>query len=206
MALLELDHLAASCVSLPEGGEMLKRRLGVDTVIRGEHPAMGTHNLLCGMGPLYFEVIAINPDAKGPDRPRWFNLNRFSGPPRLTNWILRTDDMDAALAALPAGFGTPLALQRGDLRWKMAVPDDGVLPWGGWAPAIIEWGGDTHPTQTLPDCGLRLARLTLHHPNAVEMAEALGPLMPKDTAQFMPSDTPKMVALFDGPDGQKRLE
>ena len=87
----------------------------------------------------------------------------------------------------------------------MAVPDDGRLPWDGFAPAIIEWEGDAHPTSALPDSGLRLARLTLHHPQAVEIAEALGPLMPRDTAQFMQSEEPHLVAIFDSPKGQLRL-
>ena len=88
----------------------------------------------------------------------------------------------------------------------MAVPDNGILPWGGWGPAIIEWQGNAHPTQTLPDSGLRLLRLSLHHPEAEDMAHLLGPLMPQDTIQFIPAEDPKLVAIFDGPDGQKRLE
>ncbi len=207
MALLKLDHLAVSAETLSAGAEHIRHVLNTELPVGGEHPVMGTHNRLTGMGPeLYFEVISVNPDAPAPDFPRWFNLDNFSGPPRLTNWILRTEDMAATLAMLPAGFGTPRKLTRGDLSWQMAGPASGILPWGGWGPAIIEWEGDAHPTQTLPDSGLRLRRLTIHHPDAVEMAELLGPLMPRDTAQFMPDETPKIVAIFDGPDGEKRLE
>lgn len=207
MSLFTLDHLAVSAETLDAGAAHISQTLGVDLPVGGEHPVMGTHNRLTGMGPdLYFEVICINPDAPAPDFPRWFNLDNFSGPPRLTNWILRTDDMQAALDVLPEGFGTARTLTRGDLTWHMAGPASGILPWGGWAPAIIQWEGDKHPTLTLPDSGLRLSRLTIHHPDAVEMAELLGPLMPRDTAQFMPDETAKIVAIFDGPDGQKRLE
>jgi len=131
-------------------------------------------------------------------RPRWFNLDAFSGPPRLTNWILRTKSMEAALAALPDGFGTPISLERGPFKWRMAVPDTGVLPWGGWAPAIIEWEGDAHPAQSLPDSGMRLSNLALHHPNAQEIEQVLGPLIAKDTALFMPDREAKLAALFDG--------
>ena len=114
--------------------------------------------------------------------------------------------MAAALDALGPGFGTPIHLKRDALAWQMAVPDDGILPWGGWGPAIIEWEGDTHPTQTLPDSGLRLARLTMHHPDAEDMAETLGPLLPRDCVQLMPDQVPRLVAIFDGPNGQVRLE
>ncbi|MEM7471515.1 MAG: VOC family protein [Pseudomonadota bacterium] len=207
MTTLILDHIAVSCDALGSATPELEAQLGAPLPVAGQHPDMGTHNRLTGMGPdFYFELIAINPDAPAPGRPRWFNIDNFSGRARLTNWIVRCDDIDATLAALPVGFGRPISLTRGDLRWKMAVPDDGVLPWDGWAPAIIEWQGAAHPTQTLPDSGLRLLRLTLHHPDAAEMAELLGPMMPRDSVQFMPAEVPKLVAIFDGPDGEVRLE
>jgi len=53
---------------------------------------------------------------------------------------------------------------------------------------------------------LRLARLTMHHPDAEEIAAVLGPLLPKDCVQFMPSGEPRLVAIFDGPQGTVRLE
>ena len=195
-----------SCVGLEAAASAVEAQLGVTLPVAGAHAQMGTHNRLTGLGPeIYFELIAINPEAPGPNRPRWFNIDNFSGPPRLTNWILRCDDIDAALAALPGGFGTPMFLERNDLRWKMAVPEDGILPWGGWGPAIIEWQGAAHPTQTLPDSGLRLLRLSLHHPEAEAMAQVLGPLMAQDTIQFMPAEAPKLVAIFDGPNGEIRV-
>ena len=207
MALLELDHLALACETLEHGAQAVRDMLGVALPASGKHPVMGTHNLLTGMGPdLYFEVISIDPEAGPVNRPRWFNLDAFSGTPRLGNWIVRTDDMEAALAALPAGFGAPIELERGPFKGRMAVPETGVLPWGGWAPAVIQWEGDAHPTQSLPDSGLRLASLTLHHPEAEVIARTLGPLMAPDTALFMPDETAKLVAMFNGPDGLLRLE
>ena len=53
----------------------------------------------------YMEVIAVNPAAPPPGRPRWFDLDRFTGAPRITNWILRCDDLDAALSLAPPGTG-----------------------------------------------------------------------------------------------------
>ena len=206
MNLLELDHLAVSCTTLTDGVSDVEKTLGVALAPGGQHAEMGTHNRLLSLGPdVYFEVIAINPDAPGPDRPRWFNIDNFNGSPRLTNWILRTPDMDTALAKLPQGFGVPMSLQRGDLRWKMAVPETGVLPWDGWAPAIIEWQGEAHPAPRLPDAQVRLDCLTLKHPKAEEIAKTLAPLMPRDTALFETAERPELLARFSTPQGQAEL-
>lgn len=206
MNLLMLDHLAVSCTRLNDGAAHVENLLGVPLASGGEHPDMGTHNRLLSLGPeVYFEIIAIDPDAKGPDRPRWFNIDNFDGPPRLTNWIMQTPDMNAALAALPSGFGTPISLQRGDLRWKMAIPDSGILPWGGWAPAIIEWEVGCHPAPRLPDENVRLETLRLIHPDAETIAVTLGPLMPRDTALFEVGCTPALIANFRTPDGPATL-
>lgn len=174
---IELDHLAVSAATLAEGVAHVETLLGVTLAPGGAHPAMGTHNRLLGLGPgLYLEVIAIDPAAPAPDRPRWFGLDRFSGPPRLTNWIARTGDLDAALAVAPDGTGTPMALSRGDLRWRMAVPGDGRLPFDGGFPALIEWQGAAHPSALLPDAGCRLTALDIEHPQAGALRQAVAQL------------------------------
>lgn len=41
---------------------------------------MGTHNLMLRLGDSsYLEIIAINPAAPAPGRPRWFALDRLAG-------------------------------------------------------------------------------------------------------------------------------
>ncbi len=41
----------------------------------GQHPRMGTHNLLISLGPASFlEVIVNDPDASTPAEPRWDDL------------------------------------------------------------------------------------------------------------------------------------
>ena len=174
---LELDHLAISAATLAEGVAMVEALLGVALAAGGSHPHMGTHNRLLGLGPgLYLEVIAVDPAAVRPAGPRWFDLDRFTGPPRLTNWICRTDDLDGALAAAPPGIGLPVALARGDYRWRMAVPPTGILPFDDAHPALIEWQGDLHPANALPDSGCRLRRLVVVHPEAAALRRHLGAL------------------------------
>ena len=50
-------------------------------------------------------VLAADPAQPRPAWPRWFDLDRFTGPPRLTNWICRCDDIAAELALSPRAAG-----------------------------------------------------------------------------------------------------
>jgi hypothetical protein len=170
---LRLDHLAVAATALDDGAAAVEAALGLPLAPGGRHPHMATHNRLLHLGDIYLEVIAPDPGQPRPAWPRWFDLDRFTGPPRLTNWVAASDDLDADIAAAPAGIGVPVALARGDLRWRMAVPADGVLPLGGAFPALIAWDGPAHPVQRLPDVGARLARLTIAHPQAGALRAAL---------------------------------
>jgi len=172
--MLKLDHIAVAAATLDEGVAIVEETLGVSLSGGGEHPLMGTHNRLLGLGDVYLEVISINPDAPAPDHPRWFDLDHFAGAPRLTNWICRSDDLDAAIAASPDGVGVPVALSRGDLCWRMAVPEDGRLPFDNAYPALIQWQGALHPADLLADAGCRLRRLEVAHPQAEALQQALG--------------------------------
>jgi Glyoxalase-like domain len=170
---LRIDHLAVSCATLADGVAAMEALLGVPMAAGGQHTHMSTHNRLVNLGDLYLEVIAIDPTAPAPAWPRWFDLDHFSGAPRLTNWVAACDDLGAEVAASPAGVGVPVALLRGDFRWQMAVPADGRLPFGGCFPALIQWEGAAHPAPRLPDMGLRLERLIIRHPDARGLERAL---------------------------------
>lgn len=203
---VRLDHLAVAARTLEEGVAHVERLLGVLLAPGGRHAAMGTHNRLLSLGPdVYLEVIAIDPAATPPDRPRWFGLDSFDGTPRLTNWVARTRDLDAALALAPGGAGRPMPLSRGDLRWKMAVPDDGVLPFDGAFPALIEWQGDAHPAPRLPDRGCRLAALEIGHPRAADLSAALARLGRMNTVAVAPGPEKRLAAIIETPLGRRRL-
>lgn len=176
---IRLDHLIFAARTLDEGVDWIERRLGVSMGSGGRHEAMGTHNRLLALGPgRFLEVIAIDPQGRAPDRPRWFELDsevmqeRLARGPALIHWAARTDDIEAALAAT---YGEPpeiLPLARGAFRWKIGVPADGSLPQGGIAPTIIQWFTQ-HPSEVLPDAGCRLEDLALNHPGAPAMLHAL---------------------------------
>lgn len=195
------DHLAFSATDLAVGVTLAERALDVAFAGGGKHAVMGTHNRLLGLGDLYLEVIAIDPEAAPVGRARWFDLDRFDGALRLTNWVLRCNNLDEALALCPHGMGTPLQLERGPYRWRMAVPENGQLPFDGCFPALIEWQGPAHPTQVLPEAGLRLARLEIAHPQADDLQQALARLLQDPRVAISQGPQKHMAARFDGPGG-----
>ena len=201
---LTLDHLAVVCRSLEEGTSYVEAVLGVEMSPGGKHPAMGTHNTLLSLGPgAYLEVIAIDPEAPKPGYPRWFNLDNYNGPPRIMNWICATDDLDAALDAAPKGAGEPMELSRGDMSWAMAVPDDGVLPFDGAMPALIEWETDAHPNRRLPDHGLRLTRLDVFHPEAEALLAAFPALYNLPQVSVLEGPEKRLIASVSTPEGMR---
>lgn len=170
---LALDHLVVAARTLEEGARWLEARTGLPTHAGGRHALMGTHNRLMALGEgAYLEVIAIDPAAPAPARPRWFALDspamrrRLDAGPALVHWVARTDDIDAARAAAPALVGEVLALSRGDYRWRIGVAPDGALPAQGAFPTLIQWEGDRHPAASLPGPACRLDRLTIRSPGA----------------------------------------
>lgn len=202
--MLALDHLAVSAETLEAGADWLEMALGVPMAGGGVHTHMGTHNRLLSLGDLYLEVIAIDPTAPNPAWPRWFDLDRFQGSPRMTNWICRTDDLDAALATAPAGTGTATDLQRGDYRWRFAVPGSGRLPFDNRFPALIQWQGALHPTNSLRDHGIRLTGLEITHPEAASLRAALfGLTDPRVTIERGPYSS--LRACFSTPHGPRVL-
>ena len=161
----ELDHLVVAARTLEEGARWVEAALGAPTVAGGRHASMGTHNRLLGLDARrYLEVIAIDPDAPPPSRPRWFGLDepamreRLAQGPVLLHWVERTADLEAALREYPEAVEI-LDLARGDYAWRIGVPRDGRLPCAGARPTLIQWKGPLHPAQRLPPSGCALLEL-----------------------------------------------
>ncbi len=203
---LEFDHLAVAGETLEAATAHVEKCLGLTLEPGGVHVEMGTHNRLLSLGPgMYLEAIAVNPDAAHPGRPRWFDLDRFSGAPRLTNWIARTEHLAGALSSAPEGMGVPIPLQRGKFSWTMAVPGSGRLPYEGAAPALIQWDGALHPGDLLPDRGCRLRRLSIAHPDAEALLAAFPALGTVGLVEFAAGDTVRLEAEIETPGGVKLL-
>jgi hypothetical protein len=203
--MLELDHIAVAGGTLAEATDFTEGRLGIRMQKGGEHDVFFTHNTLLGLEDgLYLEAISINPMAPRPDRARWFDLDRFTGTPRLTNWICRCNDLDATLAQMPAGMGAPVDLQRGDLRWRMAVPESGILPFDNCAPALIQWQTPLHPAKKLVPSGVRLTRLVVQHPQVADLAKALSGHF-NDARVVFAQGPAALQADFEAPWGKKSI-
>jgi Glyoxalase-like domain len=173
-----VDHLVVAADSLEQGAAWCEQLLGVAPGAGGKHVSMGTHNRLLAIGnaafPMaYLEIIARDPEATPPGRPRWFGLDdtalqsRLRQCPRLLHIVARSTRLDATLAALREqglDAGQAVAAERaspqGLYRWRIAGRADGQLLCGGALPTLIEWQG-MHPSEHLPASGVALHSLQL---------------------------------------------
>jgi hypothetical protein len=175
--MIRFDHIAIGCPTLEAGRAYVKAATGLDVPIGGQHPNMGTHNRVMATGPdTFFEIIAIDPEAPAPPRPRWFGLDEGAVQTRLAQscrphaWVLHSDDLarDLDIArGLGIDLGQPTRQTRGTLHWLFAVRDDGAIPLDGGAPMLMQWPGTgTHPAAAMADLGARITGIGLTSPQA----------------------------------------
>ena len=173
-----IDHLVVAAHSLAQGVAWCEATLGVTPGPGGRHAFMGTHNRLLAIGSpafpqAYLEILAIDPDAPAPARPRWFGLDdaalqaQLQAAPRLLHVVLRTDHIESqrqALVALGLDPGAPMAAQRetpdGLLSWRILVRADGQIACAGALPTLIQWQG-RHPAAGMAPSPVALRSVTL---------------------------------------------
>ena len=204
---LTFDHLAIVAPSLEAGVAHVRKRLGVDAPAGGVHPLMGTHNHLMRLGETCFlEIIAIDPGAPAPERPRWFGLDRRGdAPPRLEHWLLATNDLDATLDEAGGLGGEAIRQTRGELSWRIAVRPDGALPMGGAFPGLLEWSTGTHPAAGMADLGCRLSVLTIDHPEAERISRFLEGRLIDARIRVRNAAGPNLSAEIETPSGTRVL-
>ena len=210
---LELDHLTVIAPSLEAGAAHVRAQIGVEMPAGGQHPLMGTHNLLLRLGDATFlEVIAVDPTAEPPGRPRWFGLDAadviqrdWAEGRRLRGWVARTDDLDSVLADPGALLGEKTVATRGDRTWHIAVPGDGSLPLDGAAPTAMSWGARGNPARDMPDLGVRLASFTIEHPDPAGIAALYRRLGVTDPPEVRQGDRLRYRAMIETPQGMKEL-
>jgi len=169
-----IDHIVIGAANLEQGVAYIQEKLGIDIPKGGEHPLMGTHNHVMQLGDNSFlEVIAINPAASAPTRPRWFGLDdagvqqSIKKEPRLLTWVVNTTD----LVGLQAQSEFILGLASGML------------------PHAMQWQTDVHPSNNMTDLNCRLSKLTIHHPYPDWLAAILADLQATDlvSVQSLPA-------------------
>jgi hypothetical protein len=173
-----VDHLVVAAATLAQGVAWCEATLGITPGPGGKHAVMGTHNRLFSIAteayPLaYFEIVAIDPDAPPPGRPRWFGLDdaalqaRINEQPQLVNLVARSAMLDMhrwGLITVGLQPGEPVVAARdtpqGRLEWQIMLRPDGSLLCGGALPTLIQWQG-AHPAEHLPPSGVTLRALAL---------------------------------------------
>ncbi len=195
------DHLVVVTNDLRAGCDWVEERLGARPQPGGKHVAMGTHNALLSLGTrFYLEVIAVDPEGTKPDRPRWFDLDEprmraaLAEGPHLAHWVARTRDIDAAAARVP-DLGVPTVMARGNLTWRITIPDDGHRPGRGLVPTLIQWPDARHPTDTMTDSGCRLVAVAGEHPEPAAVRAALATLGLSDTMKVTYGKSPRIAAM-----------
>ncbi len=205
---LTLDHLVVAAPTLEAGVTWAEAQLGVRMAGGGAHPHVATHNRLLRLGDCYLEVIARDP-TQNATRTRWFGLDDAqwspdaSTTPRLITWVVRTNDLDAALR-LPVAQGVAREASRESLRWRIGVPDDGAPSEGGAFPTFIEWPDGFGPARNMPDSGCSLETLTIRHPHADAIAAALANGLDDPRIRFEQADACALTARIATPSGPPR--
>lgn len=206
-----LDHIVLAADSLAQGVDYLRATLGIEIPPGGRHQTMGTHNCLMQLGDdAYLELIAIDPAAAAPGRPRWFELDRqllrdaLRRQPRLITWVINTPDLDRLAARVSFDLGVPTRLTRDRLEWRIGLTDDGRLLDGGMLPYCIQWHSRPHPSRAMADLGCRLRSLTLHHNRPDWIAARLDELGARELVGVAPlsgDEAPFLEAEVETPGG-----
>jgi hypothetical protein len=206
-----LDHIVIGAASLREGIDYVQSTLGVDIPKGGLHQTMGTHNHIMQLGnDAYLEVISINPDAHAPAHPRWFGLDfanmrtAIAKQPRLITWVMNTADIKQLVKNVNFDVGVPTALSRNQLKWAIALPDDGRLLADGMLPYCIQWLSKPHPSQAMADLGCLLQSVTIHHNRPRWVTDRLDAMEASHLVEIetlADSESPYLSATIDTPKG-----
>lgn len=211
--MLKLDHLTVVAPTLTEGVVHVRACLGLDVPFGQRHAYMGTHNHLLQLGDtVYLEIVALDPDAERPVRPRWFGLDDqgrvrsdWNEGRRLRGWVARTDAIDATIAGRENIFGDKIPLPAVDSSFDFAIPKDGSLPLDGAAPSIIDRRGKPRSMATIADLGARLNSFTLEHPNPGSVEALYRTLSLDRPPAIRPGPTLRYRAQIETPAGLKEL-
>jgi len=194
-----LDHITITAPTLEAGAKLVEKVLGVTPQKGGEHPKMGTHNLFLRLGDsVFLEIIACNPNAKKPDRPRWFALDKINRDtlPQLTTWVVRTKNIYSILESSSEPLGEIEPMSRGENNWLITIPKNGSISFKGGAPALIQWQMKEHPAKSLKDFGLSLSKFKIYHPEPEKLINLLSSINLKEEVEVLYGAEAKLTAYY----------
>lgn len=211
--MLQLDHITVIAPTLAEGVAHVRACLDLDVPFGRQHPYMGTHNHLLRLGDaVYLEIVALDPGAPPPGRPRWFGLDdqtavrkAWDDGLRLRGWVARVADIDAVLPRHEDVLGRKVRLATPDAHFFFAIPADGSLPGGGIAPSVIDRVGRPPPVAVMADAGARLRDLVIEHPQSDQVAALYERLGVDHPPLIQRGDRLHYRALIDTPGGFREL-
>jgi hypothetical protein len=171
-----VDHLLLGVPNLADGIAWVAEKTGVQAILGGRHPGLGTHNALLSLGPRqYLEIIA--PDPTQTTLAPQFAFLQLATAPRLLTWAAATKNIHASAAqAHAAGFelngpnnGSRTRLDGETLRWKtLFLKNDFSL----LVPFFIEWNAESrHPSEDSPT-GCSLQSFALASPQSDKLRAA----------------------------------
>ena len=211
--MITLDHLVVVALDLADGVAHVRDCLGLSMPEGGRHRKMGTRNHLLRLGDATFlEVIAVDPEAPAPSRPRWFGLSDtaqvqadWNAGRRLRGLVARTDDLNGLLSSQGDLLGEATTMTRGDLSWRFAVRPDGAWPADGAAPCVLDWGPRGTPAPSMPDLGARLEDVALTHPDPGAAAALYTAIGLADPPRIVPGPAVRYTARIMTPSGPRIL-
>ena len=203
---IKFDHFAIATENLEQTVTNLEKKFKYPFSSGGEHKVFGTHNRLFRLGDVYLEVIAINPFATASQQPRWFDLDNFNGKSRIITWIASTENILELLPNIWNNPGVIKKLSRDKLEWDFTVPKSGIMPMGGAAPALINWGNTRHPALSMVDHGCRLERFLVNTPFAEDLKSILRNILFDQRIEVNFSRNISFEAHISTPNGKVVLE
>jgi len=203
---IKFDHFAIATENLEQTVSNLEKKFKYPFSSGGEHKVFGTHNRLFRLGDVYLEVIAINPFATASQQPRWFDLDNFNGKSRIITWIASTENILELLPNIWNNPGVIKKLSRDNLEWDFTVPKSGIMPMGGAAPALINWGNTKHPALSMVDHGCRLERFLVNTPFAEDLKSILKKILFDQRIEVNFSRNISFEAHISTPNGKVVLE
>lgn len=207
-ALSRVDHLVYAVPHLDAAATVLAARLGIRPSSGGRHEGRGTRNALIALGDrCYLEILAPDPEALAPDRPRWFGVDRLRAP-RLAGWAasgkeLETIVADAARRGVRLGAVKTGSRRQPDgvlLSWRFTDPTEAVGD--GIVPFFIDWGESPHPAGVAAG-GATLVGLRAEHPDPEKVSEILAAVGIE--LDVRGAAAPALVAELDTPRGRVEL-